>query len=89
MYRSAALIPMLWSLIAAESAINEDTSLSLSLFIAGVAFTGMVLWRIGKDRQQMIDRLKTLERDIKDMKERCERRYESLFRSLSDKGAKQ
>jgi len=57
----AAVIPVVSGFLAAET-IDVNTPLSLGVFASGLVFTGCLLWRESKRRQQTEDRLAILEK---------------------------
>lgn len=71
MFKTLASLQMMWSSALASAGISESTDISLSLFIAGIIGTAAILYRAGRDRQMLTDRLEQLDRRLTELANNC------------------
>ncbi|HOW70082.1 MAG TPA: hypothetical protein PKY77_05720 [Phycisphaerae bacterium] len=71
MFKTLASLQMMWASALASAGINESTDISLSLFLAGIAGTAAILYRAGRDRQMLTDRLEQLDKRLTELANNC------------------
>lgn len=64
--RDLAAIPFVWGTggALASTTISENSLIPLGMFLAGILFTGAMLWRAGRYTQRQEMRISSLERKV-------------------------
>jgi len=72
---------MIWATIAASEIVSPDSPMTLGLFAGGIAGTAALVWKAGKERQAVSERLARIEERIT--------RTEELMRMLTGRMVEQ